>query len=276
MTEMNGSGAVVNIDGEKGSLENEIFEAIAQLNEERMAHEAQGDFMQAARVKDRLQKLGEEFEKRKLNDLKNKHQNEKDALENEFQKELNSCTDFWGDKITQYNEQSQSLENELRSKHEENLESYQAKLEEQMPKVGKMSPEILNLEYQIQRLVKDQRYKEAHALQKKAEALRQKCSVKIDNETAQRRNHKIDHFLQKQDYEMQALCKKIDTGREELVKAKEKDYQKLVSKYRVQRENLDDSQILEYQKHLKTLKMFKPSSNLFNKSFQGESIQKTD
>merc|ERR1712150_259105 len=160
--------------------------------------------------------------------------------------------------------------------HEENLELYQTKLEEQMPKVGKMSPEVLNLEYQIERLVKNQRYTEAHALQKKVEALRQKCSAKIDNQTFERRNHKIDHFLQKQDYEMQALCKKIDTGREELVKAKEKDYQKLVSKYRVLRENLDDSQILEYQKHLRTLKMFKPSSNLFNKSFQGESIQRTD
>ena len=62
-----------------------------------MAHEAQANFMEAARVKERLQKLGEEFEKRKLQELKNKHQNEKDALENEFQKELNSCTDFWGD-----------------------------------------------------------------------------------------------------------------------------------------------------------------------------------
>ena len=144
-----------------------------------------------------------------------------------------------------------------------------------MPKVGKMSPEVLNLEYQIDRLVKDQRYKEAHALQKKVEVLREKCSVKIDQQTSQRRNHKVDHFMQKQDYEMQALCKKIDTGREELVKAKEKDYQKLVSKYRVLRENLDDSQVLEYQKHLKTLKMFKPSSNLFNKSFQGESIEKS-
>lgn len=74
---------------------------------------------------------------------------------------------------------------------------------------------------------------------------------------------------------MQALCKKIDTGREELIKAREKDYQKLVSKYRVLRENLDDSQILEFQKHEKTLKMFKPSSNLFNRSFHGESVEKS-
>ena len=213
--------------------------------------------MEAARVKERLHNLGVEFEKQKLKELKNKHQSEKDQLENEFQKELNSCTDFWGDKIAQYNEQSQSLENELRAKHEEKLEAYQTKLDEEMPKVGKMSPEVLNLEYQIEKLVKDQRYKEAHSIQKKVDVLRAKCMNKIDGATLSRKNHKVELLLKKQEYEMQALCKKIDTGREELVKAKEKDYQKLVSKYRVLRENLDDSQILEYQKNLKTLKVKK-------------------
>merc|ERR1712045_504241 len=105
-------------------------------------------------------------------------------------------------------------------KHEEKLEAYQTKLDEEMPKVGKMSPEVLNLEYQIERLVKDQRYKEAATLQKKVEALREKCLNKIDNATTSKKNHKVEYFLQKQEYEMQALCKKIDTGREELVKAK--------------------------------------------------------
>lgn len=208
-------------------------------------------------------------------DVRQKHQNEKDALENEFQKELNSCNDFWNNKIEQYNTQSASLEEELQEKHKEKYQVYEKKLEEEMPKVGKMSPEVLNMEFQIEKLVKDQRYKEAHALQKKVEVLRQKCWSKIDNQTTARRNHKIEFFLQKQEYEMQALCKKIDTGREELIKAREKDYQKLVSKYRVLRENLDDTQILEFQRAEKTLKMFKPSSNFFNKSLHGESIERS-
>ena len=78
----------------------------------------------------------------------------------------------------------------------------------------------------------------------------------------------IDHKVIKQSNELSALRKKIDSGREDLLKAREKDYQKLVAKYRVLRENLDDSQILEFQKIEKNLKLFKPSSNLFNKSYQ--------
>lgn len=167
---MNGNAMELNDGVQKSNVEGEIFDAIAQLNEERIVHEQQGNFMEAARVKERLHKLGEEFERRKLSELRQKHQNEKDQLENEFQKELNSCNEFWNNKIEQYNTQSQSLEDELRQKHEEKLEAYQKKLEEEMPKVGKMSPEILNLEFQIEKLVKDQRYKEAHSLQKKVEA----------------------------------------------------------------------------------------------------------
>ena len=119
-----------------------------------------------------------------MQELKSKHQNEKDQLENEFQKELNSCTDFWGDKIVQYDEQSQALEKELRAKHEEKQEAYQTKLVEEMPKAGKMTPEILNIQYQIERQVKTQNYKEAHALQKRMENLRSKCENKIDDATS--------------------------------------------------------------------------------------------
>ena len=77
---------------------------------------------------------------------------------------------------------------------------------------------------------------------------------------------------------MQALCYKIDTGREELIKAREKDYQKLVSKYRVLRENMDDTQIFEYHRSEKKMKSFHPSSNLKSRanynSMQGESLNK--
>lgn len=270
--ELNGSGGEVNQD-QLDLRDSTTFDTISELNNQRIGCEDNGDFMEASRIKEKIHRLGEEFYRRKLIELKNKHQNEKDQLENEFQRELNQCNDFWNNKIESYNEQSGSLEMELRQKHEQKLEGYQELLDEKVRQVGKPSPEVLNLEYQIKRLVKDQRYKEAHALQKKCEELKNKCMQKIESATNNRKQHKIEHFIQQQENEMQALCYKIDTGREELIKSREKDYQKLVAKYRVLRENLDDSQILEFQKTEKTLKNFKPSSNLFNKSFAGESKQ---
>lgn len=229
-------------------------------------------------IKTEIHSLGERFYKTKLMALKQNHQMQKDALENEFQKELNECNEFWEKKIENYNESSQVLQDELHQKHEEKLRQYEESLEESMPQVPKMSPEVLNLEYQIQQLVRGQRYKEAHALQRKAEDLKNKCLKKNESHWNNTKNNKLDHFIQKQEYEMQALCYKIDTGREELIKAREKDYQKLVSKYRVLRENMDDTQIMEYHRSEKNMKSFNPSSNLKSKanynSMQGESMNK--
>jgi len=144
-------------------------------------------------------------------------------------------------------------------------------MEENIQVKDKKSPELLNLEFQIAMLVKDQRYKEAHALQKKAENLIDRCRKKNESLNHNTRNSKVEHLLQKQEHELQALMYKVETGREDLIKAREKDYHQLVSKYRVLREKLDDDQIFDYHKTEKTLRNFKPSSNLFNKSMQGGS-----
>jgi len=113
----------------------------------------------------------ERMDKKKLNYIKQNHQEQKDQLENEFQKELNECNEFWEKKIEDYNESSNNLQSELAEKHQARLEKYEETLNESMPDEGRMTPEVLNLEFQIRMLVRDQRYKEADALQKKTGAL---------------------------------------------------------------------------------------------------------
>ena len=122
-------------------------------------------------IKEQIHSLGERFYKTKLMALKQNHQMQKDALENEFQKELNECNEFWEKKIENYNESSQVLQDELGQKHEEKLRQYEESLDDSMPQIPKFSPEVLNLNFQIAQLVRGQRYKEAHALQRKAEDL---------------------------------------------------------------------------------------------------------
>lgn len=137
------------------------------MNQQRVELENEGNYLEAAKVKDKLHKLGEEFERRKLIELRQKHHQEKDQLEMDFQKELDSCNQFWNNKIDQYKSQSQQLEEQLMAKHTDKLMAYEEDLRQNMPKVGKMTPEVLNLEYQISCLVREQRYREADTLQKK-------------------------------------------------------------------------------------------------------------
>lgn len=53
------------------------------------------------------------------------------------------------------------------AKHTDKLMAYEEDLRQNMPKVGKMTPDVLNLEKQIECLVKEQRYREADTLQRK-------------------------------------------------------------------------------------------------------------
>jgi len=73
---------VVNSSG--GEIENqnlvdrEELNEIAELNKERKEMEQSGKFLECERVKDMINQSGEKFYRRKLMDLKNKHQAEKD------------------------------------------------------------------------------------------------------------------------------------------------------------------------------------------------------
>jgi len=127
--------------------------------------------MKASKIKEKLQKLGEEFERRKLIELRQNHQIEKENLEADFQRELSNCNDFWNKKIEQYKTQSQTLEEQLIARHSEKIVKHEEELRDRVPGHGKFSPEVLNIEYQIRCLVKEQRYKEADALQRKLEKM---------------------------------------------------------------------------------------------------------
>merc|ERR1711904_670275 len=103
--------------------------------------------MEAAKLKEKIHKLGDQFEMRKMTETKQRHLNMRDALEGEFQKELSHCEEFWNNKIETYNEKSTNLEEELREKHERQLGEFQVELDQKITHVGKVSPEVLNLEH---------------------------------------------------------------------------------------------------------------------------------
>lgn len=81
------------------------------------------------------------------------------------------CNDFWNEKIEQYKGQSQTLEQQLMTSHSEKMQQEEEALHQKFSGQGKLSPAVLNLEYQINCLVKEQRYLEANALERKMQKL---------------------------------------------------------------------------------------------------------
>lgn len=74
--------------------------------------------------------------------------------------------------------------------------------------------------------------------------------------------------MKTQEVDLKTLQNKLESGREEILKGREEDYKRILAKFRVLKENLEDSQALEKQRIQKKMKSFKPSSKFFSQSIQ--------
>lgn len=122
-------------------------------------------------MKERLEKLGQDFERRKLLDLQAKHIQEKEKIEADYKEEMTKFESFWEEKIKGFQDQAQQMLEQARERQQEALGAEQTKLKENTPKLDRYPPEVLNVEFQINKLAKEQRYTEAHNLKKKLEKL---------------------------------------------------------------------------------------------------------
>lgn len=81
----------------------------------------------------------------------------------------------------------------------------------------------------------------------------------------------LENFIRLQETETKNLQARLEAGREEILRGRDEDYKRIMAKFRVIKENLEDSHNLEKQKVQKNLKSFRPSSNFFSKSVQEKS-----
>ncbi len=78
----------------------------------------------------------------------------------------------------------------------------------------------------------------------------------------------LENFVKNQDTEIKNLQAKLESGREEIIHSREEEYKRILAKFRVLKENLEDSQNKERMHIQKNLKSFRPSSNFFSRSMQ--------
>lgn len=243
------------------SVTNEIFSTIIQLNRERLDYEHEHKFFEAGRIKDQLKKLGEEYTKVSLYTLRERQRQEKEGLEAEYEKELEELSKTWEERLQKNEEEIRNFMEATQERQREELGRFESDLKQNIPQQGRMSSEILNLEYQIEMLVKDQRYTEAGQLQKKLESQRNNCMIKISNKTEEKIRNMLEAVVKRQENEFVAIEKRLNSDREELLKMRDKDFEKIHSKFRVFREKLENNHNSEFIREERKLKSFNPSSN---------------
>lgn len=132
----------------------------------------------------------------------------------------------WDDLLQQQEQQDQQATKALEDKHIRELEENRQMLEQSLPLTFKHSAELLNMQKIEQQLAKAKEYAEAHQVQVKANEMMQDEREKY----IQQRHKKIvaaeAKLIQKQQNEMSALRKKIDTTMNGKLKQREQDHNK--------------------------------------------------
>ena len=101
---------------------------------------------------------------------------------------------------------------------------------------------------------------EAAQLQKKLGILENKNQETNTRREIDKREHKFLQLKKKHENELMALEKKINIGKEEMIKAREKDFESIHLKFKVLKEKREKQHRQELIAEEKRLKQFKPCS----------------
>ena len=245
----------------ESNVADEIFNTIIQLNRERLELEREQKFFDAGRTKEQLKRLGEEYVKVSLYSLKERQRLEKEGLEAEYEKELEEQARVWDERLAKNDAELRGFLEATQERQRDELLRFEGDLRQNLPQQGRFSPEVLNLQYQVEQLVKDQRYNEAGFLQRRLDVLKNECLARMGQKTEDKIRNLVEHKGRRHENELVAIEKRLNSDREELLKMREKDFERIHSKFRVFREKLDNNHSIDFVREEKRLRSFNPSSN---------------
>lgn len=248
-------------DEEEKSRLDQLMDYILNLNQERINCEQQNDFISAGRIKEQLEEIGEEYKQTALISIRDRQQQEKESLEKQYEKEIEDKTRNWDYKLQDNENKIQEMMENILQNQEEERNKYENDLRQHINSVGKATPKILNIEYQIQKCVKKQRYNEAAIMQKKLEKLYMAFHSKNNAKYNEKIRNLMDNLLKKQEKERINIEQKLNSQRNELFAIRESEFEKIHSKFNVFRDKLEANHNNEFLQQQKALKNFNPCSN---------------
>ncbi len=146
--------------------------------------------------------------------------------------------------MAEYESQVETIISAMKKRHEEGFLEYQKKLLQQQTR-PKYSRNVLDLRSKQERLAKARHYSEAHKLKLKSDTLEAAELEKFYKKRQEEMLAKEQLFKRSKATEMQALLKRIESGRLDLKKQHKTDLDKLLRRYTNIRKTLEGQQSLE-------------------------------
>lgn len=151
------------------------------------------------------------------------------------------------------------MERELLEHNKRAIDDYRQYLEQNVSEKPKDSTKLIAMKAQIDSLVRQEEYKDAHFMQQKAFDLEKEEQDKYNMERNKKLENLIDQKVQIHQTEYQSLRKRILNGLDELELQRKNEYDRLFLKYNNLKKNIESSQTIQ--------------SNLFEKSIKTDRLQ---
>jgi len=242
-----------------GLDEQELVQMIQEIESVKIESVKEGRFLDADNAKNKLKELKGALDKRKKTDIKSRHSIEKLKLEEDFNAEMKAFTDHWNEKLANYQEECNAMERELLEHNKRAIDEYRGYLESSLAEKPKDSTKLIAMKAQIESLVRQEEYKDAHFMQQKAFDLEKEEQDKYNMERAKKMENLIDQKVQIHQTDYQSLRKRILMGLDELELQRKNEYDRLFLKYNNLKKNIESSQTIQ--------------SNLFEKSIKTDRLQ---
>jgi len=214
------------------------------LEEHRKNCERQGKYVEAEIAKNRLEELKLHEENRRKEAMRSRQIAERLGVEEAHMLEFQQFNLVWDKKMADYEKHADEMVDVMKNRHQEELQDYQKELLSKQVK-PKFSRELLNLRKIEDRLAKQKDYSEAHKMKLKSDQLEAWELEKWRNAKQQENFQKEAQFKHKRQQELVALCKRIQTGREEQKKQRQLDLERLLQRYANVKAELEAQQNLE-------------------------------
>merc|ERR1719272_1116906 len=230
--------------GDEGAEDSAVQDFLQILEEHRKNCERQGKYVEAKIAKNRLEELKLHEENRRKEAMRSRQIAERLGVEEAHMLEFQQFNIVWDKKMNEYEQHVEEMVEAMRERHQGELREFQRKLlgKQQKPK---FSRELLNLRKIQEHLAKQKDYTEAHKMKLKSDALEAWELEKWRNQKQQQIFQRETKFKHRQQQELLALQKRIQTGREEQKKQRQMDLERLLQRYQNVKSELEAQQNLE-------------------------------
>ena len=216
---------------------NDQYQSLKELIEEKEKLVAEGKYLEADEIKQKIEEMKKDSSYQKNDALYESQEKERQDLENDYETERKELEEKWDKKIQEFVEQGKKMEEELVESHNKKMEEYITTLTTNYPRI-KYSTEYLNGRVQENKLVKQERYKEAAARKKINDQLQEQENEKYEFERSENINKNAESLGLKQEQDLNVVRARLARNYDLLVSNKEKDLARLDNKYKNKKQEL--------------------------------------